>query len=108
MNKEQQKTQINQESLATSVGAMFDIVLKTDANATLGAANMRGVGKTRHIDTQEAVAAKCSTKSRNGSAEVRRRRERRGHTPQEHGIRNARNALGKYGIHQDNKTKDGR
>ena len=108
MNKEQQKTQVNQESLATNVGVTFDIVLKTDANAALRTVNKRGVGKTRHIDTQEAVAAECSIKSRNGSAENRRRRERRGHTPQEHGIRSARNALGKYGIHQDNKTRDGR
>ena len=31
----------------------IDILLRTDASAALGVVNRRGVGKTRHIDTQE-------------------------------------------------------
>ena len=40
-------------SLAADIGIPFDIMLKTDASAALGVVNRRGVGKTRHIDTQE-------------------------------------------------------
>ena len=41
------------KSLAADMEITFDILLRTDATAALGVVNRRGVGKTRHIDTQE-------------------------------------------------------
>ena len=41
------------KSLVADVGIAFDIVLRTDASAALWVVSRFGVGKTRHMDTQE-------------------------------------------------------
>ena len=88
-------------------GITFDVVLSSEASAMLGVVNTRGVGKARPIDTQELWVQKFNTTSRIGGAEGRRQRERRGHAHRQREISGTREAHGRRGIHQDNKTRDG-
>ena len=65
------------KSPASDVGMTFDFMFSTDASATPVIANRRGVGKTRHKDTQASRVQKAMRNRELEVAEGQRRGERR-------------------------------